>query len=103
MPIISEEFNEYAVQYYTDYFLHAIIRCFKDSVFKGRLYFYKDGTTLPPSEIISNNIQLNFSEQSFSEIMDLLRNEKPLFIHLNDRTNIGWLATNREQVGEEES
>jgi len=43
----------------------------------------------------------HFTAAQFSDCIDLLRNEKPVYFLLNDASNSAWLSTSNEPVGEE--
>ena len=107
MPtIIRNEFNKYKVQYYTDVnatALIAIISCKMNSTYIGTMRFYKNGSTLPVNQESGNAVVLHYYEKSIPDILNILQNEKPLYLNLNTITNIGWLQTLDEVVGEEES
>jgi len=57
----------------------------------------------------SNNIEmkggvkvlnLHFRANRYSHFIDILRNEKPLFFYFNKVTNVGFITTSDEPVGE---
>ena len=105
--IVSSEFDKYRIQYYTGFTankLAAIIFCKLSKNNVGILQFIKDGHPLPVNEVTSNgSILLNFNQHSIPEVINILQNEKPLFIHLNTHSKGGWIQTLDEEAGEEES
>ncbi len=83
------------------------INCFKRSAFKGTLLFYKEGAPIPPSYKYKSDTQellfLSFQENQLADMLETLRQEKPLYIYYSDKYNDGTLQTSLEPVGEEES
>lgn len=81
----------------------AVIHCYKGHVFKGSLLFHKEGNAVPSGIIHQNqSIFLHFHENQLPILLDVLRNESPLFIWVEDRNFAGGLATTPEPVGEGE-
>lgn len=58
-------------------------------------------------EYIEGRIRKNFNlfppKEDAVYIADMLRNEKPVFVYVDDTGNKKWLTTSPEPVGEEES
>ena len=80
------------------------ILCQKGTELKGILYFYKEGVTIPPSsKSSSEKLYLRFPANQMSDIIETLRQEKPLYIRYEDTYNYGALQTSKEPIGEEES
>ena len=107
MAVISKEFNTYRIQYYTGGYsagLVAYIACKKNHISAGTMSFYAAGFSLPTNELSSNDsIRLAFYETSIPAVINLLQNEKPLYLNVNSRSAVGWLSTSDEFAGEEES
>ena len=106
MATTSAAFDTYRLYHYNadnTYGQTAVINCYSGSSFKGSLYFYKEGVTVPVSSKPGSYIYLRFSEKQMSEIITTLREEKPLYIGFNDVNHWGWVSTSQEPVGEEES
>ena len=107
MGTTSHEIDSYRVYHHNEdntYGQAAVINCLKSGVNKATLYFYREGTSIPASAIASNGtIYLRFSERRIHEILDTLRNEKPLHVVFNSSNKWGWLGTTNEPVGEEET
>ena len=107
MAITNHEIDVYRIYHYSNDNSNgqtAIINCFQANTLRAALYFYKTGTTIPPSAILSSGtIYLRFNEARFSEIVSTLRLEEPIHVHYNDGTGLGWLSTSVEPIGEEES
>jgi hypothetical protein len=69
----------------------------------GIILYYPDGEDLPENRITETGkvfFYKHFSHVSFD--VDILRNEKPVYIQYNDRTKYGFISTSGEPVGEEE-
>lgn len=50
----------------------------------GALYFYPAGTVLPEDKLSSNGLpMLNYHIDKFPMLIDLLRNESPLYLEFN--------------------
>ncbi|NVK63364.1 MAG: hypothetical protein HWE22_02205 [Flavobacteriales bacterium] len=107
MAITNHSFDTYRVYHYNadnTYGQTAVVNCYSGSSFKGSLYFYKEGASVPASSKTgSGYLYLRFSEKQFNEIITTLREEKPLNMGFNDSNNWGWVSTSQEPVGEEES
>ena len=48
--------------------------------FIGQLVFHADGAPLPPDSTVSGQVNLNYHLANFENVIDLLRNEKPMFL-----------------------
>jgi hypothetical protein len=117
--LIQVSFYTYAVSYYselynppsapnTNYsrsFVH--IDCFNDKKETvGYIKFY-DRELIPPNLIIGSSPNykpvINFHVSRFSDIIGLLRYEKPLILYMNQNTLEGAVVANSyEPIGEQE-
>jgi len=81
----------------------AGIYLYEGANYRGYAYFFPDGTPLAAPVFDSANgrvfIHLNLTE--FAAVLDLLRNEKPVYVYYLSPTNAA-LRTGMEPVGEEE-
>jgi len=75
MPVI--EIGAYQVQYAANTFVPRIWLKDKSNANIGQLIFKPDGSPLPPD----NATNLYYHLSDYPHIMDLMRNEKPLFWH----------------------
>jgi hypothetical protein len=68
--------------------------------------FYKDGLTppVPTSPIIGGrqHVYLHVCFDQYQGIIDLLRNEKPIYAFYRDDVKLGYVGTSTEPVGEAE-
>jgi len=110
VPII--EIKKYDAAYYAGarnsagYSYRAIIglRDENDGLI-GAAYFHRDATTLPVTDTrkSSGYISCHYLAEDYSQVLDLLRNEKPVYVefdvHLGNMANI---RTSAEPVGEGE-
>jgi hypothetical protein len=82
--------------------VQANIVMYGDAGYMGSLWFYDDGTALPdPVRHAAGVYSLHYRMRDFPHIVDMLRNEKPVFVHWDDSypTNTRVSTTN-EPVGE---
>ena len=103
------EIDKYRMYHYNVDFISrnkivCIIVCYKGNTMKGKLRFYEEGAVVPPSyKSDAGNLFLMFREKHLSDMLETLRQEKPLYIWYSDQYNLGRLQTFMEPVGEEES
>jgi hypothetical protein len=66
-------------------------------------HFYPDYLEVPDNDWRSGNIaNLVFRLQDFSNVVDVLRNEKPVYLQYFDGVEIGGIFTGSEPIGEGE-
>ena len=51
--------------------------------FIGQLIFHPDGAPLPADSMSGGQVNLNYHLANFENVIDLLRNEKPMFLLWN--------------------
>ncbi|HEX6746144.1 MAG TPA: hypothetical protein VF092_02435 [Longimicrobium sp.] len=70
------------------------------------LMFYQDGAEIPANSIFVNAGQpaytVRYHYAQFADVLDLLRNEKPIKFAFNDQSLSGYITTGDEPVGEAE-
>jgi hypothetical protein len=70
------------------------------------VFFYRDGAQLPNNytEVVGARryFYIHTYFDTYSSLLDLLRNEKPVFAHYRDDLSRAEFNTNREAVGEGE-
>jgi hypothetical protein len=106
------EIKKYDVAYYAGgknaagYPYRAIIGLRNDSDgLIGAAYFHHSPTTMPMSDTqrASGYISCHFLADDYPHILDILRNEKPVFVEFEVRPgNIANIRTSAEPVGEGE-
>ncbi len=112
MPGTFEEIKKYEVEYYaggnSSYDFRAIINLRReDNTPFAILYFYRNPSNMPNVDDPANKIHpyawCYFPEEDFPHVLDLLRNEKPLYFqYIAGVLNMGVLKTSYEPVGEGE-
>jgi hypothetical protein len=98
------EFNLYRVYYYSapQYNWTARIDLYMSAANVGTLLFMKEGQSIPLNVITSGVPRLHYSVRDFPAMALMLREEKPLFVNLNETNGIGTISTSDEPVGEQE-
>jgi len=70
----------------------------------GYIHFMANGTALPKSKKLSGLYYFYYFENQLNSIIDMLRNEKPVYlIFVDDDSNNCRLSTSMEPVGEGEN
>ncbi len=74
------------------------------NTYRGRLDFYPDGVTLPDAQFdaATERFILRYNLCQFHALVDMLRNEKPIFVTYNAPTS-AFIRCGLEPVGEEET
>ena len=98
------QFNVYRVYYYSapQYTWDVRIDLYSSAAAVGTLLFMKEGQSIPVNTIANGIPRLYFSIRDFPAVMTMLREEKPLFVNLNEANGIGLICTSDEPVGEQE-
>ncbi|PYS72248.1 MAG: hypothetical protein DMF69_08140 [Acidobacteria bacterium] len=71
----------------------------------GAAYFHHDSSTMPVADTMKGNgyISCHYLAADYPHIIDLLRNEKPVFVEFEVKPgNIASIRTSAEPVGEGE-
>ena len=100
------ELTEYVIDSYTVYVLNGThrtyIQLFERDDFRGTISFYPKDSSLVDAKLDSNGrIHLNMHVNRFHPVLDIIRNEKPLYIYYKSSENAG-LRTGRETIGEDQ-
>ena len=105
MPnFVSSPIDNYKAVLYgedtTDSDLVAYIHCY----YKGKnvvsCEFYQEGASLPDNRNKGGRVSLMYPWRRLYTMMDVLRNEKPLYFGFIESTKVGYIATHQEPVGE---
>jgi hypothetical protein len=110
MKIITSKITQYWVHFQAgrieNNLIHprTIIKCYHDNVYVLQLSFYPDKKNLPENyyDINSKLVYLRYSMSMYSYILDILRNEKPIYFSYSETSKLGFLRTGKEPVGEGE-
>ncbi len=101
---VSAPIDEYKVVLYGEDAipgdLVAFIHCYHNGSNVMSCEFYRDGAALPENRFKGGRVGLVYPYSHFDEILDVLRNEKPLYYGLILSTKVGYIATRAEPVGE---
>ena len=102
MPVTK--IDEYDVLYSANSFVPRIsLRGGGKSL--GQLVFLPNGSSLPPDSMTGTTVNLYYHLTDFANVIDLLRNEKPMFLLFNGTGggNENGIKTTPEPVGEGEA
>lgn len=105
---VANRFNEYKVGLWgATTGRTAYITCYDAGQFAGRMDFYAEGATLPHDFEYNYRGErlvpiLSFPIARFHTILEILRQESPLWLRIFTGQNKGTLLTSDEPVGEEE-
>ena len=110
MKIISSEITEYWVHFQAgrieNKLIHprTIIKCYHDDEYVLQASFYPDKTNLPDNyyDVNSNLVYLRYSMSMYSYVLDILRNESPIYYSFSQTSKLGYIRTGKEPVGEGE-
>ena len=80
--------------------LVAFIHCYNNGANLMSCEFYRDGSAVPQNRNAGGRVGLTYPWSHFSSVLDVLRNEKPIFFGFIESTKVGYVSTQEEQVGE---
>lgn len=102
MPTIQADFDGYKIWYYSGHPYEALIYVYKGTTYNGRIVFFKDSAPIPPNASYPEP-SIHYPLSRFNDVINILREEKPLYLFLNLDNKIGILGTtDTEPAGEEE-
>ena len=106
MAISHRDFTSYVIYYMSGgspavgVAQDAEIDCFTANGERaGSIYFFPDAVPLPANNQNVNGISLYYRQSRFSDVMTVLREEKPLNLHLDIDRKVGYMGTNAEPIG----
>ena len=108
MPFVYNQFDRYVLYYISGATptvgvpQEAEIDLFDGSERAGILYFFPDGATLPANEETVNGIYVRYHLSRFADVIETLREEKPLYVALHTDTGVAYVGSGFEPIGEEE-
>jgi hypothetical protein len=82
----------------------TIIKCYHDNDYVLQASFYPDKKSLPDNyyDVNSKLVYLRYSMSMYAHILDILRNEKPIYFSFSEKLKLGYIRTGKEPVGEGE-
>ena len=102
MATVQADFDGYKLWYYSGHPYEALIYVYKTGKYVGRIVFFKDGAAIPPNAGYPEP-SIHYPLSRFDDVMNILREEKPLYPFLNPDNKIGMVATaDVEPAGKEE-
>ena len=78
----TTKIDSYEIMYSANMF-YPRIALKKGSVYIGELYFKPNGSGLPPDDMKSGRALLYYHLDDFQNVIDLLRNESPMYLLYN--------------------
>jgi len=108
MKYLVSEINQYWVHFQAGdrkehlIFTSVIVKCFNDDDFVLQLSFYPDNKKLPENyyDVNSKLVYLRYRLSMYPNVIDLLRNEKPIYYSYSLKSKVGYVRTGKEPVGE---
>lgn len=79
----------------------AFIHCYHNDTIVMSCIFYNDENNVPANSKVSK-VDLKYPMSKFTNVLDVLRNEEPVYFGFIDSTKVGYIATSDEPVGEGE-
>jgi len=83
--------------------LVAFIHCFNGSSNVLSCEFYADGSTIPDNRFGGCRVGMAYPWSRFDAVLNVLRNEKPIYYGFIFSSKVGYISTQSEPVGEEET
>jgi hypothetical protein len=82
----------------------VLIKCYDEEEFVLQLTFHPDNRPLPENHYDNRNklVFLRYPMSMYYNIIDTLRNEKPIYFRFAKDLNQGFIRTGKEPVGEGE-
>ena len=79
------------------------MKCYNEEEFVLQLTFHPDNN-VPVNHFDNRNklVYLRYPISMYHNILDMLRNEKPIYFRYTEDLNIGFIRTGKEPVGEGE-
>src|SRR4030042_5741483 len=104
MAGVTREIDQYLINYisYDDgKKIIPYILCFKSQKSVGKISFGELGGA-NKNMVVDEYLEIHHLISSFKDIVDILRNEKPLYLTVLPDRHLGALTTTDEPIGEEE-
>ncbi|MGC9469837.1 MAG: hypothetical protein ACP5HS_14675 [Anaerolineae bacterium] len=104
---LSSTIDAYKVVLYgknrTPEHLVAFIHCYSKGINVASCEFYADENVMPDNRYGGCRVGLAYPWSRFSAVLDVLRNEKPVYYGFIFSTKVGYIATHAEPAGEGEA
>ena len=100
----SSPISNYKVVFYGEKgtsIIGAFIHCYHNGSNVMSCVFYNDENNVPANSK-GPRVELRYPISKFGNVLDVLRNEKPLYFGFIESTKVGYIATHTEPVGEGE-
>ena len=95
MADVTKIFDKYEVFCFSTRSKHeqALILCYAGTQRVGIISFHLKMKTFPKADVLNDKITLHYTLDQFRDVIDLLRNEKPLRLWCDTTKNIGFVGT----------
>jgi hypothetical protein len=105
MTIIHKPFDAYKLSYSRAGELvgSGSVTFYSGQTSVGSIIFRQSGSTLNAPNLVDGKIWLYYPLSSFHDIVDILRNERPLHLYLDPDSKFGGIGTETEPTGEAEN
>ena len=108
MKLIVSEINHYWVHFQAGHtkedhiYPRVIVKCYHNDDFLLQINFYRDDKKPPENYYDVNNklVYMRYRLSMYPNIIDLLRNEKPIYFSYSQKSKVGYVRTGKEPVGE---
>jgi len=108
----TREVDKYVISYFAGanretrpYRYRSIISLYNSTGLFGKLFFHDSPDSLPDTDQLDGEriLRSHFLKHDFQNILDILRNESPVFFHQHPAwPTMGFISTEKEPVGEGE-
>ena len=110
MNVLTSKIDQYWVHFQAGriennlIYPRTIIKCYCDNNFVLQTSFYPDKKNLPDNyyDTTSKLVYLRYPMSMYGYVLDILRNEKPIYFSYYETSKQGHIRTGKEPVGEGE-
>ena len=108
MKLIDSEIDHYWVHFQAGgadksrVYPRALVKCYNNDDFVVQINFYPDNKSVPENSYDKRNklVYLRYPMSMYPNVIDLLRNEKPIYFSYSLNLNMGYIRTGKEPIGE---
>lgn len=100
----SSLISEYKVVLYGEQgtsLIGSYIHCYHNNKIIMSCTFYNDESNVPANDK-GLRVNLRYPMSKFSNVLDVLRNEEPVYFGFIESSKLGYIATHKEPVGDGE-